>query len=529
MNVKNSVIPRALLALALLAAAPAVFAQAASYNGSTIQQGTNPTVAQALAPNGTVVVGVPTGDFGNAFDSYKTGPNGAGGLTAIGPSISTGSSNGVAICTFCNPDFSVVAAQNNGIAANINNYSLSNQDEGYAGFKNSGVIITATGNKYLGNGTVVAGINAALSAVGTIDPNAGGRNGLGGYYPAFTFPGGPPPAYGYSFDGESPSVGPKNTGTFVNNPTPTVVVSNTMPTPFIELASANNTSAPIHSSAIGGTFQMGTPTAIATLGFGGFGTAINSFNRVVGTDYVSANTQSCSFGFCSGALPNTEAFVTGVNGTNPRFLGFANGVSSAATAINNAGQVGGYVTLADGTTEAFLTTVGGTLMVGLDSNSNSTIDFLNNSGQAIVQDDTGFYLYNAGFLYSMYDLFDPATLAGISILGVAGFNDAGQILLEVSNGGVDPGLLSSPTGEALPSNLGSDIRDSSGFASIAAAVGGTPGASFFTDPTGPYSGDVPIPSDGGDTSVPEPGLAGLLGFGLLAAGLARRKRGVVGV
>ena len=503
-----------LLALSLLAAAPAVFAQSA-YNGSTIQQGTNPTVPLALAPNGTVVVGVPSGFFGDSYDTYKTGPNGAGGLTAFGPSVTTESSNGLAICAFCNPSYSVVAAQNNGIAANINNYAHGDIDEGFAGFKNSGVIITATGNKYLGNGTVVAGINATLSAVGTIEPQAG-NSGLGGYFPSHQFTsGGQPAAYGYSFEGGTPpSVGPKNTGTFVSNPTPTVTVSNSVPTPFIELASANNTSAPIFSSALGTTFKMGTPTAIATLGFGGFGTGINSLNEVVGSDFMSADLQQCGFGACSGPLPNTEAFVTGVNGTNVRFLGVANGVASAATAINNAGQVGGYVTLANGNTEAFLTTAGGTLMVGLDSNSDSKVLFLNNAGEAIVQDDAGFWLYNAGTLINIYNLFsstDP--IQNESIVGVAGLSDTGQILLDVFGPNGDPGLLSIPTGQSLPDGI--DIRTTSGFSQIAAAEGSTPDASFFTDQTS------------GGASVPEPGLAGLLGLGLAAGFMRRKRRGEV--
>ena len=80
-------------------------------------------------------------------------------------------------------------------------------------------------------------------------------------------------------------------------------------------------------------------------------------------------------------------------------FGTANGAASFGTVINSSGQVGGgYITLASGQTEAFLSTARGGLMVGLGagaSTDSTQVAFLNDSGQAIIWDTTSGmdYLY----------------------------------------------------------------------------------------------------------------------------------------
>lgn len=239
---------------------------------------------------------------------------------------------------------------------------------------------------------------------------------------------------------------------------------------------------------------------------------------------------------------NTRAFRTGANGSGATVFGTGPGVSSFGNAINNAGQVGGYVTLASGQTEAFLTTAHGGLLVGLGvgaASDSTQVDFLNNLGQAIVDDTTSgvWYFYSAGVMV-------PVTSLGAAANDpVVGFNDAGQILFQ------DPQLYTPTESDwGLASNLEQvsgalDITGTAAYASFVAAQANlVPDSGFFTDPVhstdavntqhiagvGDPSNLQPVVQTPADFvpptgSVPEPASLGLLGLGAGVAALCRRR------
>lgn len=284
------------------------------------------------------------------------------------------------------------------------------------------------------------------------------------------------------------------------------------------------------STTYGGAIELynqpgQTGVSVAGLGYGGWAGGINSTAEVTGglyTGVLQTQTQdnlngNSNLTFGSG---DTRAFRTGTNGSATQVFGTANGVSSLGTVINNSGQIGGYITLASGQTEAFLSTAHGGLMVGLGAGGTSdstTVAFLNNNGQAIIDDTTTntWYLYSAGYVV-------PITSLGANANDpVMGFNDAGQILLQ------DPQLLSptsSDFGSAtmMASYTGSTSLTSTGTYQQVAAVQSntTPTSTFFTSPT-TSTDSITLQSAG----VPEPGVLALLGLAAFAVlKLRPRKR-----
>ena len=537
LNMKTSI--RAALALALFAAAPSVFAQSAYNNGTPVQIGTQTTIPLALGPNGEVAVGTPVeqfsdGSFSNAsvigqpvslpfVNNFVSGANGAN-IASFGPTESRNAqfgfiqiqNNGYAYGAGNSSSFNVVAIGANGIASNLNNLN-GDEDEGGSGVGFSGVVTSPSGAvRYVGNGTLLSGINSSNAVSGTLYANAGGYSSN----PAFT---------GSTADKAYNQFNPSNVGPAVPAGQGSV--------PFYEAANAP-AEVLAYSGVLGHDVTLATPKALATLGFGGVGTGINTIGQVVGNDYLSANTQQCfSFG-CFGPAPNTEAFITAANGGTVKFLGLDGGVGTTATSVNNAGEVGGYVTLASGQTEGFITTTAGLFTAATPgaSTDNTAVEFLNAAGQAIIDDKTTntWYLDNNGNMVSIASLFAPGALDGVTIDAVVGFNNLGQILLQVSDTATgDPGLFISPNaGVALPT--GQSVQSTAAFTQMADAQGGqTPDASFFTTITG--DADLPGTPDGagGGSSVPAPLSSGLMGLGFALVGFARRRKapvsGAVGI
>lgn len=231
----------------------------------------------------------------------------------------------------------------------------------------------------------------------------------------------------------------------------------------------------------------GINVTISDLGYGSTAAALNDAGQVTGSVYTSAagsyetiqeNLGSTVVGVWNLQTTNsfnTRAIRTGANASGLTVFGTANGLSSTGLAINNAGQVGGYLTLAGGQTEAFISSAHGSLLVGIGAGStgdSTQVDFLNGLGQAIVQDtSTGlWYLYSAG---SVVPLTSLGSVAGDTVVG---FNDAGQILLQ------DPQLLSPLTAQVDLQGLNGviSVADTDSYMAVASAEGVAPTAAFFS-------------------------------------------------
>jgi hypothetical protein len=250
---------------------------------------------------------------------------------------------------------------------------------------------------------------------------------------------------------------------------------------------------------------------LAALSNGGLALAINVKGQIAGIDTYDG-----------------VGFVTAANGGAVTLLGTGSGAiaSSAATSINDFGQVGGYVTnyTLDPTgnfyttqDEAFLTTVNGGMQVGLgvgSSTDSTATEFVNDSGQAIILDETTdtYYFYSGGVLYTFASLFAPDALSGFSDYAIAGFNNAGQVLLNGDLNGTDPSFLANIdlSGVSLSTPGAVDVRQTQAYLDFA-SVDGAPPASFFGDPADAVS-------------TPEPSLAGLFALGGFAAMLRRRRK-----
>jgi hypothetical protein len=216
------------------------------------------------------------------------------------------------------------------------------------------------------------------------------------------------------------------------------------------------------------------------------------------------------------------------------------------TSIDNAGAVGGYITLSDGQTQAFISDPGSSnALVAVDTPDDTggydytqTL-FLNNAGQAVIWDQSTntFWLDNGGTDYLVSSLFSPTAFPpGYYINNVAGLNDAGQILVDLVNGiGGDPAVLAEQTG-AFDPTTGTNMELTTAYVNYQAEGGVTPSTPYFMTPpppptcpdgdTGTYPDCTAPTPPSPPTSVPEPASFGLMGLGLLAAGagLLGRKR-----
>lgn len=311
------------------------------------------------------------------------------------------------------------------------------------------------------------------------------------------------------------------------------------------LSSTNYVSVTDTSPTSADQAQLLTPTNtfvnIANLGYGAQTGGVNSTGQVVGTVYTGPPlASSASDGgalYANGNYYYGRAMLTGTNGSGTEVFGTANGVSSVGTAVNSSGQIGGYVVLSTGQTEAFISTAHGGLLVGIGAGAltdSTQVSFLNDYGQAIIFDSTtGMdYLYSAGVVVPLSSLIsgfapiNPCSAQGFTCYTqqVVGFNNSGDILLN------DPTLYSPTSSTSLSSSSlstvsgATSLTSTSTYESMSTAQGGaTPSSSFYTDPsTSTGSGSLQT------AGVPDPAISGLLLLAVLGvAGLRRRKTEVL--
>jgi probable HAF family extracellular repeat protein len=138
-----------------------------------------------------------------------------------------------------------------------------------------------------------------------------------------------------------------------------------------------------------------------------------------------------------------HAFITGPNGAGMTDLGTLGGISSAATSINNAGQVAGFynIIIQDGEQEsgrrAFITGPGGVGMTGIRNLGYSSVAAgINSSGQVAGHFDfTGLVIPNAFATNANANangqiIHFGSSFAGTHFAGTAAtsINDAGQVV-----------------------------------------------------------------------------------------------------
>jgi hypothetical protein len=478
---------RAIFALGLLASSGAALAQSAPYATLSVPI----TTAEAISGNGTVAG---ASDTGLATSYVLTGGAGAGSLSVLTTATDFSSNQIIGPTPFGTVSYnnapSVVGVNDSGQM--IANVLLT------AGSPGPGGIPVGPYGAYAGALTQVGGGITYFTG-----PNAGHAFGIGaslagvsntgavaGTYSQFSWNA----ASGYTQNPYAITIGYAAPGA-------TSLTAIALPTGYT--AGYNSPNYPSTESQLIRNGQ--------SLGYGDAVVGISSnTNQIVGNLFKTSGPLD-QFG-----NGTQVAFSTAANGGAVTLVQTAAGTSTVATSINDLGQVGGYEITASGQDLAFMTAPGGSLPVGLGAGAtgdNTLTLFVNNLGEAIVEDrsNDNYYLYYQGTDY------DLTTLLGIAFPDpIVGLDNFGDILLQ------DPTLfqvnLASLTGGTTNSTTDT-------FAQIAAQVG-EPASSFYASESyGEPGGGTGVGGDfgGGGSSVPEPGLLGLLGLGTLAAILGRRR------
>lgn len=161
-------------------------------------------------------------------------------------------------------------------------------------------------------------------------------------------------------------------------------------------------------------------------------TALNNQGQVVGYGITSSGS--------------TQAFMTGANGIGLTNLGTLGGASSYAADINDAGQVVGRSERADGLVRAFSTAPSGTGMTDLGTLSGGTTSAatgINNSGQIVGYSTTStgsgaltraFSAASAGAPLVNLGSFSYSQPPYASYSGAAAVNDAGVVVGSATEG-----------------------------------------------------------------------------------------------
>ena len=323
-----------------------------------------------------------------------------------------------------------------------------------------------------------------------------------------------------------------SSGNYLTNGSNTGAITNTF-----NLYSASNASMSVMPSSMTSAIQVGDNNAVIgdtasntglyvpltgaavtinPTGLGASVAAVNATGQVVGTTTTNATSGT------------TAAFLTGSNASGATILGTANGVSSAATTVNSSGQVGGYITLASGQTETFITNARGGIFVGIGagaSTDSTTIVSLNVSGQAIVNDTTtgAQYFYSSGVIVPMSSIFTPTSSCSVGCAPSAAIaiDNYGQIVFS------DPTLFTPNVADYSQSQLlaltgAVSLTSTSVYQAVAASQGSPTLSTSFTQNTPPQTS--PPPASG----VPAPLSLGLLGLGV-ALLLIRKRSALSGV
>jgi LPXTG-motif cell wall-anchored protein len=476
---------RAALALSILLSGSEAFAQSAQFSVSSLPTLPSDTVIDAVASNGVLlghyltVTSSSTGtDFGGNPATFTAGTDTYFLTQANGANPTTISiAQYTASSSCCDGTFSLDSGNTPVAGAGYQGSSASPLPPTKLLVNSSGQIL-ATEVDYIANTYLTQAHDASPLNVGSPrGPNL--DSGL-----QLTATSAAPTVLGDS----GAMAGPAVTSTVDPN---TGRVSQTSTLAFF--APGANTS-PAITTSTSGPFTMSSLPYRAVAGSDSTyaATAIsNTTNRVAGTAVIGGSPI-----FGGG---KEVGFVTGPNGTGLTLIGNSSGFSETlVNTVNDFGQIGGWLETQDSSgnatgESAFITnrTTGAIIGIGVGNLGDFTqTDFLNNAGQAIIEDDTNhqYYLYNGGTIYSVDALFglDPSM-----DWTVVGLTSSGGIVLQ------DPGIY---TVTEFPTD-GTDNTTTDGFKLVAASE----------------------PSSGG-SSVPAPGVFGLMGLSL--AGLLGRKRRV---
>jgi len=174
------------------------------------------------------------------------------------------------------------------------------------------------------------------------------------------------------------------------------------------------------------SLSSGTTTSVPTLvapPYQSWGVAINDQGQVAGYSVLYDQSKN---------LYQPQSFVTS-NGTVTSLGNLPGGRWNEATAMNNQGQVVGYVafgansgSLAPTTTHAYLYSNGSMKDLGTLGGSNSQASGINDAGQ-IVGNSTNAQGALQAFLYQKGSMQDLGTLGGVNSQAMA-INNAGQIV-----------------------------------------------------------------------------------------------------
>ncbi len=172
-------------------------------------------------------------------------------------------------------------------------------------------------------------------------------------------------------------------------------------------------------------------------------------NQLLGLNNQGPNGDTMAAGFYVDANGNMQGFVYDINTGVFSAITPANATMSAASGINNAGLVSGFLTLASGNTEGFLDNAGSFTYFEAPGSTNTQFLGVNNSGQAV-----GFYVDGAGNMHGLVYNIAGATFQtvddpnGIGTTTFNGVNDRGQIVgFYVDGNNNTIGLLATPTPE----------------------------------------------------------------------------------